>query len=110
MHRKLQELPEETRKAVINEKDAQGYAALHHAAEKGHVKVMETLILNGAGKASIHVLFLALSAFFLAMLLRIVMIHVDVEMKTEDKERCTALHLAAKHGQLAVLRLLLDPK
>ena len=52
MLRKLQELPEEAREAVVDEKDAQGYTALHHAAENGHVKVMEILILNGAGKTS----------------------------------------------------------
>ena len=46
----------------------------------------------------------------MVILLYFIMIYIDVEMKTAVKERCTALHLAAKHGHLAALRLLLDPE
>ena len=49
----LQELSEESRRAAVNEKDSEGYAALHRAVKEGDIKEMERLILIGAGKVTI---------------------------------------------------------
>jgi ankyrin repeat protein len=63
---------------LADKKDNEGWAALHHAADRGHEAVVGLLVEHGA----------------------------DADVR--DNDGYTALHLAANHGHVAVVRLLVE--
>jgi ankyrin repeat protein len=99
-------------KADLNKKDADGMAALHHAAKSDHDQVVKALaeydrcnlnIKNSAGETALHI---AASNGYRKVVDAFLDTKVDLNKK--DADGMTALHRAAKSGHDQVVKALAE--
>ncbi|XP_053715593.1 transient receptor potential cation channel subfamily A member 1b [Synchiropus splendidus] len=96
---------------LLNEGDEKGLTPLHLAASGGHSKVVELLLRKGAlfhcdykGWTCLHH---AASEGYTQTMEKILAANVKLMDKT-DEDGNTALHVAAKHGHVAAVRMMLN--
>merc|ERR1719354_1057887 len=96
---------------MINEKDNDGYTSLHLASMNGHFSVVQLLINKGAniyrtnkGRTAVHEA--ASSGFIKTLKILVDTYYYLIDQQDEDGN--TPLHLAASHGQMLMVKCLLD--
>ncbi len=96
--------------ADLDEKDIDGYTALHHAAMAGHTEVVRLLIENGADLKAERNGFIPLHSAAYRGQVNVVRILLasgsEVNVKTDFGH--TPLLLAASHGHTDVVRILIE--
>ncbi|KAK3756744.1 hypothetical protein RRG08_018466 [Elysia crispata] len=98
--------------AQVNLKDKGGRTALHWAAHKGNLRLMKLLLTRGAdcrekdneGQTALHLCTRHKLPKVMALLLRQL---TPGEIDDQDKNKRTALHWAASHGNLEHVKMLI---
>ncbi|XP_072018043.1 transient receptor potential cation channel subfamily A member 1-like [Amphiura filiformis] len=96
---------------IINETDSEGMTALHIASLKGHIKVVQLLMLRGAllhrdhrGRSPLHLA--AMEGYTNTM--KILLATHGHLLNCQDDDGNTALHLAAQEGRTNAVSFLLN--
>lgn len=96
--------------AVVNDRDAEGQSAMSLAVKSGNIGVVQVLIESGYSMEHSVDLFLHDAAAMnrLDILETLCLGYSEIDMNSTDSRGQTALHLAALHGHLDVVRFLVS--
>ncbi len=100
--------------ANVNVADADGWTALHFAADSGHLNVVKVLLGAAAldvniqeqlaGETALHLAALSMEEAVVAALLA----HADIDVTIQDDWQYTALHTAVDNEDVVIVTLLLN--
>ena len=100
-------------KASLKEKSPDGWTALHFAAEKGHIAMVEKLLALGLSwkaqtkKIGETALAIAIRSRQIATANALIL-HKDAKVKLDDNDKVTPLHHAVRIGDLGLMTTLLN--
>lgn len=99
-------------RSLINERDREGYTALHHAAIKGEKDIAAELLAHGArvdirGPGGVYPLHFA-AAYGHVSVVELLLTHKALATVYDTVNKSTPLHYAVRRLHLEVMRLLLE--